>query len=82
MENLQIYDLMPNMRIRGFFETEKGRIISGSFANYSNNTIKLTIYETGIIKAATAIQINDHLNECAYVIYCDTYEFAEVNENA
>lgn len=82
MENLQRLQLKANQRVRGFITLPDKKILSGSYANYSNHDIEIIIYNTGIVDMKIAIQINDHSNECAYVIYCDTYEFAEVNVNA
>ena len=82
MENLQRMKLKANQRVRGFMNVGDKKTISGSFANYSKHDIDIVVYNTGLIYLSIAIQINDHSNECAYVIYCDTYEFAEVNVNA
>lgn len=78
MENLQTINLKPNMRICGYITTPDKKILSGSYANRSNHDIDIIIYNTGLIDATTAIQINDYSNYCSYVFYCNDYEFKEV----
>ena len=82
MENLQRMKLKACHRVRGFMNVGDKKTISGSFTNYSKHDIEIIVYNTGLIYLSTAIQINDFTNNCSYVIYCDTYEFAEVKENA
>ena len=82
MENLQTLILKPNQRVCGYITTPDKKILSGAYTNHSEINIKIVVYNTGVIDIKIAIQINDFSNECSYVIYCDTYEFAEVHENA
>lgn len=73
-EDLKRYKLKPNHSIRGFILNGGKKLLSGSFKNYGCIDIDYVKYNTGLVDSITAVQINDYIHNCSYVIYGDIFE--------